>query len=77
MRLGWRELDDLGHLAMPALIVHGAADRVLPVTHARALAAGIRSSELVIVDNMGHLPTRTEWIHLAGFVEAFLEHSAT
>ena len=72
MRLGWRELDDLAGLAMPELVLHGSADRVLPVAHARSLADGIRNSRLIVVEGMGHLPTRTECTYLAGVVAAFL-----
>ncbi|MGH9271560.1 MAG: alpha/beta fold hydrolase [Ilumatobacteraceae bacterium] len=74
-RLGWRELDDLGRLTMPALVVHGTADRVLPIGHAHALAAGIEDAALHVLDGMGHLPTRAEWIQLAGLVADFTMHT--
>ena len=69
--MGWQELADLRLLEMPALIVHGTADRVLPVAHARALATGIERSTLHIVNGMGHLPTRVEWAWIAQLVAGF------
>lgn len=70
-RLGWRELDDLRRINAPALVIHGTADRVLPVAHADALAAGIANSELHVIEGMGHLPTRAEWILIAAAASAF------
>lgn len=72
MRLGWGELDDLAQLALPTLVMHGAADRVLSVAPAEAFAHGISDSQIVIVDDMGHLPTRAEWIDLARTSAKFL-----
>ena len=74
-RLGWRELDDLRRIDAPALVIHGTADRVLPVAHADALAAGIANSELHVIDGMGHLPTRAEWILIAAAASAFFHEA--
>lgn len=65
-RFGWPELQQLGNFRTPALVVHGTADRLLPVAHAQALASGIVGSELVLLDGMGHLPTRSEWKQITG-----------
>ncbi len=64
-RFGWPELDRLGEIAVPVLVVHGTADRVLPLAHAHALAAGIAASELLVMDTMGHLPRPREWDTIA------------
>jgi 3-oxoadipate enol-lactonase len=65
-RLGWPELDALSAITADALVVHGTADRVLPVAHARALTAGIAGARLCLLDGMGHLATRREWLEIAG-----------
>lgn len=57
--------DDLAHvnpwgfdpatITVPVRVVHGEADRVVPVRHARRLAALIPRAELVTVAGAGHL----------------------
>ena len=41
-------------LRVPALVVHGLADRMVHVSGGRATAAAIPRAELVLVDGMGH-----------------------
>jgi pimeloyl-ACP methyl ester carboxylesterase len=72
-RLGWPTLEALGAFDLPTLVVHGSADRTLPNAHAEALARGVPGAQLAIVDDMGHLPTRREWDHIANLVVAHLE----
>jgi pimeloyl-ACP methyl ester carboxylesterase len=45
-------------LSMPALVIHGAADRMVHVSGGRATARALPGAELLVVDGMGHdLPT--------------------
>ncbi len=44
----------LARLDLPALILHGSADRVVPVANARLLAASIPGAELVVYQGVGH-----------------------
>jgi len=41
-------------LTMPALVVHGLADKMVHVSGGRATAAAIPGSELLLIDGMGH-----------------------
>ena len=41
-------------LKMPALVVHGLADRMVHVSGGRATAAAIPGAELLLIDGMGH-----------------------
>lgn len=41
-------------LRMPALVVHGLADKMVHVSGGRATAAAIPGAELLLVDGMGH-----------------------
>jgi len=68
LRLGWPTLRDLGAIEVPTLVLHGAADLVLPTAHAEAIAAGVPGAQLRVIDGMGHIPTRREWAHLADLV---------
>jgi pimeloyl-ACP methyl ester carboxylesterase len=47
----WRER--LPELALPTLVVHGAADPFFPVGNGRALAAEIPDARLLVLDDMG------------------------
>jgi pimeloyl-ACP methyl ester carboxylesterase len=44
---------------IPALIIHGSLDRIVPVAMAETLAAEITGSKLVIIDGVGHVAILT------------------
>jgi pimeloyl-ACP methyl ester carboxylesterase len=62
----------LRSLRVPALVLHGADDRMCDVSGGRATAAAIPGAELVIFDGMGHSLPRQLWpeiaSHIAGLV---------
>lgn len=45
----------LERLRMPALVIHGTADELLPVQNGRLIAARIPGSRLEVFDDVGHL----------------------
>jgi pimeloyl-ACP methyl ester carboxylesterase len=47
-------LDDLHAIAAPTLIVHGEADAIVPVDHARLLHDRIADAELVVIPDARH-----------------------
>jgi pimeloyl-ACP methyl ester carboxylesterase len=47
-------VDRLGEINVPTLVVHGTADPLFPIEHAKALARGIPNSRLVEWDRVGH-----------------------
>lgn len=48
----------LHSLSVPALVIHGLADKMVHVSGGRATAAAIPDAELLLIDGMGHdLPT--------------------
>lgn len=53
---GWSVVDRLGEIAAPTLVVAGREDFVFPPECQHELAAGIRRSQLLIVDGAGHNP---------------------
>jgi pimeloyl-ACP methyl ester carboxylesterase len=69
----WR--DRLKDVRTPTLIVHGSHDYILPLDHAKALAAEIPGARLMIVEGMGHVLSATSryWDVLA---EALIAHTA-
>ena len=48
--------DLLADVRTPTLVVHRAGDRAAPVAQAKALAAGVRGAELVVLPGRSHLP---------------------
>jgi pimeloyl-ACP methyl ester carboxylesterase len=46
--------EQLRGLRMPALVVHGTADRMVHPSGGRATAAAIQGAELLLIDGMGH-----------------------
>lgn len=55
----------LRSLDAPALVIHGAGDRMCDVSGGRATAAAIPGAELVVLDRMGHDLPRALWPRLA------------
>jgi 3-oxoadipate enol-lactonase len=47
--------EKLPEIKAPTLVIHGDADRIVPVENARILASRIPNAELVILKKMGHL----------------------
>jgi pimeloyl-ACP methyl ester carboxylesterase len=54
---GTETYERLPEIKAPTLVIHGSADRTLPVENARILASRIPGAELVILEKMGHLFT--------------------
>ena len=45
----------MDQVRIPALILWGAKDRVLPAAHGPRLAAALPDARLVVVDDVGHV----------------------
>ncbi|MBI9076965.1 MAG: alpha/beta hydrolase [Desulfatibacillum sp.] len=52
--LGGDRLEKLSKLTMPALVVHGTADTLIPSAHGEATAKAIPGARLLLVEGMGH-----------------------
>jgi pimeloyl-ACP methyl ester carboxylesterase len=59
-------------IAQPALIIHGARDRVIAVETSRRLAARMPRARLEVLDGVGHVPQLEEPRRVARLTEAFL-----
>ena len=44
----------LAKLGMPALVIHGSGDPLIPLEHGRDTAAAIPGAELCVIEGMGH-----------------------
>ena len=59
-------------IATPTLILHGENDVIVPVDAARALAARIPDSSLVVLPDTGHVPTLTRPDEIATAIRDWL-----
>jgi pimeloyl-ACP methyl ester carboxylesterase len=58
-------------LALPALVLHGTNDRLIPLAMARAVAAALPDAELRVIRDGDHEPQRSHRPMLADCVAAF------
>ena len=66
-------LDRLDEIRVPALIIHGTEDRVLPYVHALALHDSLPTSRLVPLHGTGHELPRGDWPVI---LNALVRHTA-
>jgi len=69
-------LDRLPAVAIPALVVWGAADRMIPIEHGRAYAAAIPGARFALIEEAGHLPQLEAPAQLAAVIAEFATESA-
>lgn len=48
-------------LTLPTLVIHGAADPLVPLAGGEATAAAIPGAELLVIEGMGHDVPRDTW----------------
>jgi pimeloyl-ACP methyl ester carboxylesterase len=53
---------------VPALVIHGADDPLIPVEGGRDTAAAIPGAELIVIEGMGHDNPRPIWPRLVGAI---------
>jgi pimeloyl-ACP methyl ester carboxylesterase len=63
----------LSSISVPTLVIHGTADPMFPVEHAKALAAEIPGARLILLAGAGHGVERADWSRIA---RAITDHSA-
>lgn len=49
-----RRFARLGEVRLPALVIHGTDDTLLPLAHGQDIAARIPDAKLIVIDGMGH-----------------------
>jgi pimeloyl-ACP methyl ester carboxylesterase len=74
---GWAQAHDeiptdLEAIPQPALVVHGACDRVIDLETGRRLVARLPAARLIVLDGIGHAPQLESPRRLARIVAGFL-----
>jgi 3-oxoadipate enol-lactonase len=72
---GWDRFDDLPHLTMPTLVLHGTDDLLDPVENGRVLAARIPGATLVELDGASHQIFTDQEAACASEIRRFLQAS--
>ncbi len=60
-------------LKVPTLILWGGRDRLIPVENGRRFAADIAGSQLVILDDLGHVPQEEDAVKTVEVLHNFLD----
>lgn len=62
----------IGELQLPTLIIWGARDQLVPPNNAERFAADIEGSQLVLFDDLGHVPQEEDAQRTVAVLVAFL-----
>ncbi|VXB12490.1 alpha/beta fold hydrolase [Pseudomonas sp. 8O] len=62
----------IGELELPTLIIWGGRDRLIPVSNAERFAADIGGSQLVLFEDLGHVPQEEEPQRTVAVLGSFL-----
>lgn len=63
----------IGELQLPTLIIWGARDRLIPPDNAERFAADIEGSQMVLFDDLGHVPQEEDAQRTVAVLVAFLQ----
>ncbi|MFK7800576.1 MAG: alpha/beta fold hydrolase [Anaerolineae bacterium] len=58
-------IEKLGQVKMPALVIHGGVDPLIPPKGGEMTAAAIPGSKFIVYDDMGHNLPRPRWADIA------------
>jgi pimeloyl-ACP methyl ester carboxylesterase len=58
----------LGKVSTPSLVIHGAADPLVPIEGGKATAAAIPGASLLLIEGMGHDMPREVWPRIVGAI---------
>lgn len=64
--------EQLSSVAVPTLVIHGAADPLVPVQHGVATAQAIPGAELLVIEGLGHELPPQAWPQV---IEAIVRHA--
>jgi pimeloyl-ACP methyl ester carboxylesterase len=68
--------DQLGHISLPTIVLHGENDAIWPADAGRTFAHGIPAAELTVIPNTGHVPMMTKPHETAASLSDFLDRVA-
>ena len=63
---------NITELRMPALVIHGRQDTIIPPDNAEQIAAALPNAQLLLLDEVGHVPTVTRPQQIADAIRSFV-----
>jgi len=63
----------LSNISIPALVIAGGQDRIVPTANSVEVAGLIKGSKLVIIPETGHLPNEESPLEFSEAVVSFIE----
>ena len=67
---------DIARISQPTLVLHGSADRIVPLDRARELVEALPDARWVVLEGAGHVPTLTQPAKVADAIRSFLRGGA-
>lgn len=67
---------DFSQITIPTLVLHGAADNIIPLEAAKTLAAALPAGRLETIPDAGHVPTMTRPTEVVDAVEQWWQSVA-
>ena len=64
--------DQISDINQPSLVIWGRQDNIIPLEQGMSLYSQLRNSEIVILENCGHLPYLEKPHELSGHIRSFL-----
>lgn len=68
--------DRLPSISVRSLVMHGAADPIIPLENGRILAGRLTDSEFVVLEGVGHLPAVEKPVDVADRIRGFAPQAA-
>ena len=63
---------NISEFRMPALVIHGRQDTIIPPDNAAQIAAALPGAQLLLLDEVGHVPTVTRPRQVAEAIRSFV-----
>jgi pimeloyl-ACP methyl ester carboxylesterase len=60
------------YIEVPTLVVHGASDRLVPISYAEEMVSLLSDARLHVIDNAGHYPMIEQEAQFVAIIEEFL-----
>jgi pimeloyl-ACP methyl ester carboxylesterase len=67
----------LSRIVQPVRVIHGSADRIVPMRFHEELVKGLANSHSIVMDQVGHQPHWTHPEELARLVGSFLQDAGS
>jgi pimeloyl-ACP methyl ester carboxylesterase len=72
IKLSGSRLEELHTIISPVLVIHGKKDPLILPEHAKKYADLLPNKKLIIVDDLGHVPSKEQEQLLSGYIVDFL-----